>query len=79
MVIGSAIATGSVALPILIPLVAQAGYNPIVITLILYITVNMHYLLPFHHATMMIGIGQRYYHDQHMFKHGLFITVGGGR
>ncbi|QJS97027.1 hypothetical protein B5772_08905 [Dolosigranulum pigrum] len=55
-VIGSAIATGSVALPILIPLVAQAGYNPIVITLILYITVNMHYLLPFHHATMMIGI-----------------------
>ena len=76
MVIGSAIATGSVALPILIPLVAQAGYDPIVITLILYITVNMHYLLPFHHATMMIGIGQRYYHDQHMFKHGLFMTVG---
>ncbi len=72
--IGSSVATMSVILPIFIPMAINQNYNPLVITLLVYIMVNIHFLLPFHHATMMIGSGKNYYTDKHLLKFGIFMT-----
>ncbi|WP_036729662.1 SLC13 family permease [Peptoniphilus mikwangii] len=73
--IGSSVATMSVVLPILIPLAQSSGYRPEIITLMIYIIVNVHFLLPFHHATVMIGAGKGYYPDKYMFRFGSVMTV----
>lgn len=74
--IGSAVATMSVVLPILVPMVEAESISGIVITLLTYITVNMHFLLPFHHATMMIGSGREYFPDHFMTRLGTVMTLG---
>lgn len=74
--IGSSVATMSVVLPILVPMAESQGINGIVITLLTYITVNVHFLLPFHHATMMIGSGKEYYPDNYMTKLGTYMSAG---
>lgn len=73
--IGSSVATMSVVLPIILPLTENLGYKPEIITLITYIVVNIHFLLPFHHATVMIGTAKEYYTDKHMLKFGIAMTV----
>lgn len=74
--IGSSVATMSVVLPILVPMAESQNINGIVITLLTYITVNVHFLLPFHHATMMIGCVREYYPDKYMTKLGAYMSVG---
>lgn len=73
--IGSSMATLSVVLPILLPLTGSMGYRPEMITLIAYIVVNVHFLLPFHHATVMIGTAREYYPDRYMLRFGAPMTV----
>ncbi len=73
--IGSSMATLSVVLPILLPLTGSVGYRPEMITLIAYIVVNIHFLLPFHHATVMIGTAREYYPDRYMLRFGSVMTV----
>lgn len=75
MLIGSSVATMSVVLPILLPMAQQGGYRGEAITLMVYILVNIHFLLPFHHATMMIGEGKGYYPDQYMLRLGMVMSV----
>lgn len=74
MLIGSAVATMSVVLPILLPMAQQAGYQGEVITLMVYILVNIHFLLPFHHATLMIGAGKGYYPESYMLRMGVVMS-----
>ena len=73
--IGSAVATMSVTLPIMIPLLVNQGYQAEMITLMTYIIVNIHFLFPYHHATLMIGTAKGYYPDQYMLRFGLVMTV----
>lgn len=73
--IGSSVATMSVVLPIIIPLTMSQGYKAEIITLMTYIIVNIHFLLPFHHATMMIGTAKQYYPDKYMLRFGSVMTV----
>lgn len=73
--IGSSVATMSVAIPILLPLTASLGYKAEIITLMIYVIVNIHFLLPFHHATLMIGVGNKYYSEKHILKFGLPMTI----
>lgn len=75
MCIGSSVATMSVVLPILIPLTLSQGYRAEIVTLMTYIIVNIHFLLPFHHATMMIGTAKQYYPDKYMLRLGSVMTV----
>lgn len=72
--IGSAVATMSVILPLLIPLMASVGYQGALVLLMTYTLVNIHFLLPFHHATMMIGIGKGYYSEKTILRFGLAMT-----
>lgn len=74
--IGSAVATMSVVLPLLLfPLMEAAGYQGAVVLLMTYSLVNIHFLLPFHHATMLIGIGKGYYSEKTMLIFGLAMTL----
>lgn len=73
--IGSSVATMSVVLPILIPLTQSLEYRPEIITLMTYIIVNIHFFLPFHHATVMIGTAKEYYPEKCMLKFGIPMTV----
>ena len=75
MSIGSSVATMSVVLPIMVPMAVAAGFPPQLITLTVYIMVNIHFLFPFHHATLLIGSGRNYYDDRFMLKTGLVMTV----
>lgn len=71
VLIGSSVATLSVVLPLFIPLGLASGYSVSLIVLLNYIVVNIHFLLPHHHANMMIGVGKGYYDDKIMFKNGI--------
>lgn len=75
IVIGSSVATMSVVLPIIIPITTEFGYHPAVITLMIYVCSNIHFLLPFNHAVMMIGIGKKYYPDTYMLKFGICMSL----
>ncbi|HHT24574.1 MAG TPA: hypothetical protein GXZ76_03510 [Clostridiaceae bacterium] len=75
MCIGSSVATMSVVLPILMPMAAANNFQPQLITLIVYIMVNIHFLFPFHHATLLIGSGKNYYEDRFMLKTGIAMTL----
>lgn len=75
LAIGSVVATLSVVLPILLPLMQEAGYPASVIVLMVYVLTNLHFLLPFHHATLLIGSGKKYYPDRLMLRYGLAMMV----
>lgn len=75
MCIGSAVATMSVVLPIFIPLMESAGYSGIVVVLMTYVAVNIHFMLPFHHAVMMMGIGKNYYTEKDLLRYGSVMTL----
>ncbi len=74
MCIGSSVATLSVVLPITVPMAMAAGFPPQMITLIAYIMVLIHFLFPFHHATLLIGSGKNYYEDRMILKTGIVMT-----
>ncbi|MFA9413395.1 MULTISPECIES: SLC13 family permease [unclassified Streptococcus] len=75
VLIGSSVATMSVVLPIVAPLMAAAGYQAHLVTLMTYTLVNIHFLLPFHHAIILLGIGKGYYPDHYMLRYGIVMTV----
>ena len=65
-------------LPIVIPALLELTYgimDPIPLVLLIYISVNMHYLLPFHHVNIMIGAGRGYYSNNIILKYGLMATI----
>ncbi len=74
MCIGSSVATMSVVLPIFVPMAVANGFPPQMVTLIVYIMVNIHFFFPFHHATLLIGAGKNYYEDRFMLKTGVAMT-----
>lgn len=75
MAIGSVIATMSVIFPILLPLMQEADYSVPVIVLMVFVLTNLHFLMPFHHATILIGSGKKYYPDRFLLRYGLVMTV----
>lgn len=75
MAIGSVVATISVVLPILLPLMEAAGYPAPLIVLMIYLATNLHFLLPFQHATLLIGSGKKYYPDSIMLRYGAVMTL----
>ena len=74
LLIGSSVATMSVILPIILPLAVDLGYRPEIITLTTYTIVNIHFLLPYHHATVMIGTAREFYNERFMLRFGAIMT-----
>lgn len=74
MVLGSSITTLSVAIPGLLEL-TRGKIEVLPLILIAYITVNIHYLLPFQHVTIMIGAGNNYYSNKTVLRYGAVLTI----
>jgi anion transporter len=73
MLVGSALTALSVVIPSLISL--NSGIvNPVVIVLICYISVNIHYIFPIHHVTIMIGSANHDFNNKLVIKIGLIMT-----
>jgi di/tricarboxylate transporter len=76
--LGSTITTLSVVIPGFLTLTA-GKIDPLVLMMTTYVSVNIHYLLPFHHVTIMIGSGNRFIDNRSLLKFGLvmtFVVVG---
>lgn len=74
MLVGSAVTTLSVAVPSLVEM-SHGMVNPLGMVLLSYTAVSMHYILPFHHATIMIGAANKTYCDKLVIKLGIVLTV----
>ncbi len=58
MVLGSVIAVMGVAAPAIIAFTSGAGINPIAPTLIVYMAIAAHYILPFQHLNILVGAAE---------------------
>ncbi len=58
MVLGSVIAVMGVAVPAIIAFTSGSGINPIAPTLIVYMAIAAHYVLPFQHLNILVGAAE---------------------
>ncbi|MHB1017997.1 MAG: SLC13 family permease [Coriobacteriia bacterium] len=58
MVLGSVIAVMGVAVPAIIAFTSASGINPIAPTLIVYMAIAAHYVLPFQHLNILVGAAE---------------------
>ena len=76
MILGSALACMSVVSPPMVEYAAMAGWSPIVPALLVYTAVNMHYILPFQHVTMLLGAGDTgKYGNKETLRYGIPLTI----
>ena len=77
MVLGSALACMSIVSPPLVDYAVAAGWNPVFPALLVYTAVQIHYLLPFQHVTVLLGEGEKAggYTSAHVMKYGLPLTI----
>ena len=74
MLLGSNVTTMSVVLPGIMTI--SAGVVPwLPLLLTLYMAICAHFLLPFHHVTLLLGEGGGYYENRHLFRVGLPMTI----
>lgn len=77
MVLGSALASMSIVSPPLVDYAVAAGWSPVFPALLVYTAVQIHYLLPFQHVTVLLGEGEKAggYTSAHVMKYGLPLTI----
>ncbi len=77
MALGSVMAVMGIAVPALIGFSSVAGINPLVPALMVYTAIAMHWVLPFHHMNILVGLGPEggMYSDREVIKLGLPLTV----
>ena len=74
MMLGSCLTSMSVTIPILIAMFGET-VNPLIIALIAYVTVSVHYLLPFHHLTLVLGSGENFFRNKLIARLGAPMTI----
>lgn len=74
MIMGSLVTAISVLIPTLITLTA-GNVSTEFIVLLTCASVCFHFILPFHHVSIMIGYGNGYYENRHTIKMGMALTV----
>ena len=76
MVLGSALACMSIVAPPMVRYAAATGWSPLVPALLVYTAVSIHYLLPFHQVTILLGEGETGGYDaRHVARYGLPLTL----
>lgn len=77
MVLGSALACMSIVSPPLVDYAVAAGWSPIFPALLVYTAVEIHYLLPFQHVTILLGEGEQAgkYTSAEVLKFGIPMTL----
>ena len=74
MILGSSMTSMSLCLPVLTSSLPMS-VNPIFMMFSLYVAINIHYILPLHHAVIMIGEGEGHYDTSMTVKYGIFLTI----
>ena len=76
MVLGSNVGTLAVAIPVLMTVSADNAQVPTLIVLFLvYVAISQHFILPFHHVTLAIGVGKGYFTAAQVIRFGIPLTV----
>jgi anion transporter len=77
MLLGSALACMSIMSPTLVDYTQAAGWSPAFPALVVYTAVEIHYLLPFQHVTVLVGEGPQGggYSSGMVIKYGLPLTL----
>lgn len=74
MVMGSLITALSVSIPTLISITAGTLSSEFIVLLVT-VSVCFHYMMPFQHVTIMLGYGNDFYDNRHVFKMGVYLTL----
>src|SRR6056297_2170988 len=77
MVLGSVIAVMGVAIPAFLAFTSSTDINPLVPTFLVYSSIALHYIFPFHHLNMLVGLGEDngMYKESHVIKLGIPLTA----
>ncbi len=77
MVLGSVIAVMGIAIPALLVFTNNTSISPLVPALFVYTSIALHYIFPFHHLNMLVGLGEDngMYTDKHVIKLGIPLTA----
>ena len=76
MILGSVIAVMGIAIPALLIFTESMSISPVVITLLVYSSIGMHYILPFHHLNILVGQGEEngMYGQKEVMRLGIPLT-----
>lgn len=77
MFLGSVIAVMGIAIPAFIIFAESCGINPLVPALFVYTAIGTHYILPFHHLNILVGMGKENgnYSSKMVTKLGIPLTA----
>ena len=76
MVLGSALAVMSIVTPSVVAYATAVGWNALFPALLVYTAVQIHYLLPFQHITILLGAGPTgRYGSRETLRYGLPLTA----
>jgi anion transporter len=77
MCLGSVMAVMGIAIPTLIKFGATSGLPPLVPALLVYTAISIHFVLPFHHMNVLVGLGEKQgmYGDRQVIRLGLPLTA----
>lgn len=77
MCIGSCLAVLSVTVPTFVAFGVKAGLSPIIPALLCFTAVYSHFLLPFHHMNVLVGIGEKQggFTDKEVLRLGIPLTI----
>lgn len=77
MVLGSAMTVMSIAIPAFLTYMGSSSMNPLVPALLVYTSVSIHYILPYQHITILVGMGEEHgmYNNSHVAKMGIPLTL----
>ena len=77
MVLGSVIAVMGIAIPALLIFTESMDLSPLVIILLVYTSIGIHYILPFHHLNILVGQGEEngMYGQKEVMRLGIPFTI----
>lgn len=77
MCLGSALAVLGIVVPTIVAFGNTAGISPMASTLLVYTAVAIHFVLPFHHMNILVGLGEKQggYNDKEVIRLGLPLTI----
>ncbi|MFA9423628.1 MAG: SLC13 family permease [Sedimentibacter sp.] len=77
MFLGSVVAVIGIAIPAILIFTEPMGISPIVTTLLVYTSIGIHYILPFHHLDVLVGQGEEngMYTQKEIMRLGIPLTA----
>ena len=77
MILGSVVAVLGIAVPALLIFTLPMGMNPVATTLFVCTSISIHYILPFHHLNLLVGLGDEngYYGQEEVIRLGIPLTA----